>query len=114
MSLFGPTRLNSEQLAILDALAEHREVHLWLPHPSPELWRRLTAAARTRRRDDPTRDDPRHPLLASLGRDARELQLVLRGLGAEVTDEHLNRGPRPPTLLGRLQSDIRDDLPACR
>ncbi len=43
LSLFGPTRLPAAQLAVLVALARHREVHLWLPHPSPALWDRLAA-----------------------------------------------------------------------
>lgn len=133
LSLFGPTRLSTEQLATLGALAARREVHLWLPHPSPALWDRLAERAartepgdagpgvpcgRTRRRADPTRDEPRHPLLASLGRDARELQAVVgaaaAAAGLAVTDEHLPApGPGsdgvPATLLGRLQADIRDD-----
>jgi exodeoxyribonuclease V gamma subunit len=43
LSLFGPTRLTTEQLLVLEALAARREVHLWLPHPSPALWEALTA-----------------------------------------------------------------------
>jgi exodeoxyribonuclease V gamma subunit len=35
ISIFGPTRLHADALAVLSALAEHRAVHLWLPHPSP-------------------------------------------------------------------------------
>ena len=33
LSLFGPTRVTSDQATVLAALAEHRDVHLWLPHP---------------------------------------------------------------------------------
>ena len=43
LSLFGPTRLPAAHLAVLVAVAEHREVHLWLPHPSPALWDRIAA-----------------------------------------------------------------------
>ncbi|WP_280396640.1 exodeoxyribonuclease V subunit gamma [Nocardia carnea] len=38
LSVFGATRLPAAQLAVLSALAEHRDLHLWLTHPSPALW----------------------------------------------------------------------------
>ncbi|WP_415678124.1 exodeoxyribonuclease V subunit gamma, partial [Tsukamurella hominis] len=41
LSVYGPTRLPSDQVAIFGALAAGREVHLWLPHPSPALWSAL-------------------------------------------------------------------------
>ncbi|NHC16331.1 exodeoxyribonuclease V subunit gamma, partial [Motilibacter deserti] len=45
LSVFGPTRLTASSLAVLAAVAEHRDVHLWLPHPSPSLWQRVAQAA---------------------------------------------------------------------
>ncbi|SDF33149.1 DNA helicase/exodeoxyribonuclease V, gamma subunit [Blastococcus fimeti] len=107
VSVFGPTRLHADALAVLDALAAHREVHLWLPHPSPVLWERLTGGTAGRRRDDATATLPRHPLLRSLARDVRELQLRL----PDHVDEHHGDDARPATLLGRLQADLRDDAP---
>ena len=38
LSLFGHTRLAVTEVELLRALAEHRDVHLWLPQPSPVLW----------------------------------------------------------------------------
>ncbi len=78
-SLFGLTRLPAGQLEVLRALAEHRDVHLFLLHPSPALWGRIEALApRVRRRaEDPTARLARNRLLASWGQDVRELQLVL-------------------------------------
>jgi len=105
VSLFGPTRLPTDQLAVLAALAEHRDVHLWLPHPSPQLWNCLAGTTATRRRDDATTTAARHPLLRSLARDVRELQLRL----PTHQDLHHDDAARPPTLLGQLQADIRDD-----
>ncbi|MEX2290479.1 MAG: exodeoxyribonuclease V subunit gamma [Mycobacteriales bacterium] len=123
LSLFGATRLTTEQRAVLRALAEHREVHLWLPHPSPTLWDRLAGSPAPgspapgspvpgspvpgRRRDDRSALTIRHPLLASLSRDTRELQLLL----GDVDDVHHPAGPGRGTLLGQLQTAIRDDLP---
>ena len=43
LSLFGLTRLPAGQLHVLRALAEHRDVHLFLLHPSPALWERIAA-----------------------------------------------------------------------
>jgi exodeoxyribonuclease V gamma subunit len=111
LSLFGPTRLTTAQLDVLAALAEHRDVHLWLPHPSPALWDEVApyASSNTRRRDDSTADLPNDPLLASLGRDARELQLQLASAKATVEDHHHPLPERPPTLLGLLQTSLQDD-----
>ncbi|SHK29106.1 DNA helicase/exodeoxyribonuclease V, gamma subunit [Pseudonocardia thermophila] len=110
LSLFGPTRLTEEELAVLTALAEHRDVHLWLPHPSPDLWSRLPRIDEVPpRRADPTAALPRHPLLASLGRDVRELQVRLSGRMSRSVHHPLPEPP--PTLLGRLQRELRDDAP---
>jgi exodeoxyribonuclease V gamma subunit len=111
LSLFGPTRLPTEHLAVLAALAEHRDVHLWLPHPSPALWAAVTPPPSVpHRHADPTAGLPRHPLLGSLGRDARELQLRLAAAAPQPVDLHHPAPDRAPTtLLARLQADLRDD-----
>jgi len=110
LSLFGATRLATSQLQVLSALAEARDVHLWLPHPSPELWRRvaeLGVAAPVRRSADPTVTTADHPLLSSLGRDSRELQLVLGPVTSVDYHHPLERAPS--TTLGLLQRDLRED-----
>ncbi|MHA6627892.1 exodeoxyribonuclease V subunit gamma [Pseudonocardia sichuanensis] len=111
LSVFGPTRLPAEHLAVLAALAEHRDVHLWLPHPSPALWSALRPPqAVPHRRTDPTAATPRHPLLGSLGRDARELQLRLAAAAPQRVDVHHPVPERPAaTLLQQLQADLRHD-----
>jgi exodeoxyribonuclease V gamma subunit len=110
LSLFGLTRLPAADLEVLNALAAGREVHLLLLHPSPALWQRLAAPAPEvrRRRDDPTVTVPRHPLLASWGRDVRELQLVL---GTTTPAEHQPVDLPATTLLGRLQHQVWQDTP---
>ena len=105
LSLFGHTRLASTDIELVEALAAHHDVHLWLPHPSAELW---TVLGHLRgaipRRDDDSHRSVNHPLLATLGRDLRELQ---RSLPATAdTDEFVGGDDRPDTLLGWLQSDI--------
>ncbi len=102
ISIFGPTRLPTDQLRLLRAMGEHREVHLWLTDPSAALWpggvpglpahaaaqpeprpdedvqprSRPSAAASRRARQAPT-PAIANPLLRSLGRDAAELRLRL-------------------------------------
>ncbi|MDT5078104.1 MAG: exodeoxyribonuclease gamma subunit [Mycobacterium sp.] len=109
LSLFGHTRLPVTEIELIEALSTHHDVHLWLPHPSDELWRNLADEhGAVPRRDDTSHRRVGHPLLATLGRDLRELQ---RSLPTDLrTDECLRRlagGPgHPATLLGWLQSDI--------
>jgi exodeoxyribonuclease V gamma subunit len=115
LAAFGLTRLPAGHLAVLDAIAAHRDVHLLLLHPSPALWSRVAArlAAHgpvTRRVEDPTAALPRHPLLASWGHDARELQVVLAGAPGAAAHHHSTAAP-PATLLGRIQAAVRGDVP---
>ncbi len=114
LSLFGLTRLPASYLDVLDAIAGGRAVHLFLLHPSPALWERLEpyVGPKTRhlpRREDRTAAEARNPLLASWGRDAREMQLVLGG--AETHGDEV--APAQPagelTLLQRIQADVRAD-----
>lgn len=103
ISFFGHTRIPSSELALLEALAAHRDVHLWLPHPSPALWDALdvVAAGTVARTADLSHEQVRHPLLASLGRDLRELQRHLPA-GDMVGSATRTDG----SLLHHLQADI--------
>jgi len=110
ISVFGATRLGADELAVLAALAEHRDVHLWLAHPSPALWEQVSSSAvRPNRRAD-AGAGARHPLLSALGRDVRELQVRLLAAAPALVDHHHDGAQPPPTLLGRLQRDLRDDV----
>jgi exodeoxyribonuclease V gamma subunit len=113
LSLFGLMRFPASYLQVLEAIGKRCDVHLFLLHPSRALWDRLKGRvdAQSRhllRREDPTATLPHNPLLASWGRDAREMQLVL---GGAVTVE--SSSPEPATgsrtLLQRIQDDIRAD-----
>jgi exodeoxyribonuclease V gamma subunit len=108
LSLFGHTRLPATEIELLSALAAHHDLHLWLPHPSDALWHKLAGDhGAILRRDDTSHRTVGHPLLATLGRDLRELQ---RSLPSGATDEYLSESAggreHPDTLLGWLQSDI--------
>ena len=108
ISLFGYTRLAVTDIELLEALATHHEVHLWMPHPSAELWDALSDLRGViPRRLDTSHRRVSHPLLATLGRDLRDLQRMLPRDAA--TDEFLSGAGHPDTLLGWLQSDIAAD-----
>jgi exodeoxyribonuclease V gamma subunit len=130
LSLFGHTRMPVTEVRLLEALGRQREVHLWLPQASPALWDELApvvAPGPVPRAQDRSVDRVRHPLLAALGRDAREVQRVLATATSAVTPPAPDAdGAAPPdrdvaalaraggraggqggTLLGWLQDDIR-------
>ncbi|MGH3357707.1 MAG: exodeoxyribonuclease V subunit gamma, partial [Nocardioidaceae bacterium] len=111
LSVFGPTRLTAEQLRVLDALAAHRDIHLWLPHPSHGMWDRLAGRSYdgAKRRDDPTVAGPEHPLASSMARDAREMQLRLTEHVDIAADAYVGADTTEPTLLGTLQRDLHED-----
>jgi exodeoxyribonuclease V gamma subunit len=105
LSLFGHTRMPVTEIELLEALATAHDVHVWLPHPSDAMWRALQGeGGPVPRREDRSHRRVDHPLLATLGRDVRELQRSLATTGAV---DHHHEGPPPPdTLLGWLQSDL--------
>lgn len=109
LSVFGATRISPMRVRILQALAERRDVHLWLHHPSPALWEAVRGQAPGPRAAQLA--PVRHPLLASMSRDVRELQQLLGG--SAHNDVHHAIAPRPDTLLGSIQDGLAGDrLPA--
>ncbi len=93
-------------IELLDALATHHDLHLWLPHPSDELWCALSG------RRGPMPRTPRHQpacretsAAGDVGpRPARAAERVARWAGDRRVSR---RAPgAPDTLLGWLQSDI--------
>lgn len=113
LSLFGHTRLPVTEVELLSALAEQREVHLWLPQTSVALWDALapTASGPVVRADDRSAELVGHPLLASLGRDSRELRRAL-GAASVTTEGSAVVADAPDTLLGWLQHDLRANASA--
>jgi exodeoxyribonuclease V gamma subunit len=119
-SLFGLTRLPAGQLEVLRALAQGRDVHLFLLHPSPALWSTIAGSgppglvrepAVVARAEDPTATLPRNALLASWGRDAREMQVNVTA-GSLAADTVHPASTSASGLLARLQSDVREDKAA--
>ena len=119
LSVYGLTAADPLDLEVLAAIAARRDVHLYLLHPSPELWNRarrvLLPASSTPRRiartDDPTTDLVRHPLLRSWGRESREFQTVVADRRPALPEAASRPAGHPACLLGRLQDDIRSNRP---
>lgn len=120
INLFGHTQLPASEIELLAALGTSREVHLWLAHPSPRLWELIadhassahTVLSPRLRADDNSATLARHPLLATLGRDVRELEqgvLAAGGPGAGALRSRDSINSRS-TRLALLQSDIRSNV----
>ncbi len=103
LSVFGLTRLPTGHLHVFRALADRRDVHLFLLHPSPALWARIATGEHEpveRRATDPTATIPTNRVLASWAHDAREMQLVVTREAHE--DHHHPVAPATPgTLLAQ-------------
>jgi len=120
ISLFGVSTLPPLYLEILDRLAGHLDVHLFVLSPSDAYWgdirsRREVLRALERHNasldqvDDLLHLDAGNPLLASMGRIGRDFQAVLE----MHTDYHQPRDDlfvpppdEPASLLEALQADI--------
>lgn len=152
LSFFGYTRLAKADRELIQALGSQRDLHLWLPHPSPGLWdavggalgfvgsRWLSPAGELAnpqvskpRADDETALVAANPLLATLGRDVRELQTSLLGMADSddlATSEEVRSTPagsgrnsvasgspgaRTSSLvvsrLAQMQADVRANRP---
>ena len=115
--VYGLTAADPMDIEVFEAVASGHDVHLYLLHPSPALWRqtaqRLEGApldrSPLRRADDPTGRLPRHPLLRSWAQESRELQVVLAGQVVAGRTMLGNRGTAPPTFLSRMQNDLRSN-----
>jgi exodeoxyribonuclease V gamma subunit len=110
ISVFGASRLSPARLSVLAALAEHRDVHLWLHHASSTLWETVKRSKQVVRRNDAaTRSELTNPLLTSLSRDVLELQQLIAQRAPDFIDVHHTSPEEPETLLGRLKKDLADD-----
>ncbi len=123
VSVFGLASLPSPHLELLAALAAHREVHVLAPVASARRWAWVTEQrdalgplhlpARRTDEDVPVGDGNR--LVTGWGRASREANLLLvdtaRTVGGTLAGPS-DPPPLPasPTLLQRLQHDVRADV----
>lgn len=107
--VFGLTQILPAHVQVLAALARRDDVHIYLLHPSHQLWQQVAATgqvpANLLRADDCSVAAVSNPLLASWARDSRELQLVTSNLAIDA-DHYYEYPVFPETLLGRIQRDV--------
>lgn len=119
--LFATGNLSAALLQVLQAFAEHIDVHLFLLNPSPEYWADLRdqrailkeqlRAELLAPQAEPASElfsDGGNPLLASLGQQGQSQFQLLLGHWDEFVeaDEELFELPSDDTLLGAVQADI--------
>ena len=118
LSLFGLNRLDALDRALLQVLARHRTVHLWLAHPSPGRWQRAIEGdseelwpLRGPYHQQRGRDG--HRLVSTLGRDVIEFQHVLTHLESPLQVEAVTSAgtDAPATMLAALQQVLAEDRP---
>jgi exodeoxyribonuclease V gamma subunit len=111
LSVFGVSRIDTARLHALAALAGHRDVHVFVHHPSPALWSAVGQAKVTSRRraDLDVAAGVDHPLLASTSRDVRELQVRLALAAPDHAAASHDAPTKPANLLSRLQQDLHTD-----
>ncbi|GAA1480149.1 exodeoxyribonuclease V subunit gamma [Gordonia sinesedis] len=123
LSVFGTTRITESFRQIMAALAVHRDIHLFVPHPSPVLWAAAADALAAAPAGDARRSDRvvpaiEHPLLASLSRDVQELQARIMPIVDVDTYHPPTRPPdgastaadaTPTAALRALQDGLRRD-----
>lgn len=131
LRIFGVASLPPVFLERLAALSQRAAVELYLLVPSPscrdqlaalggEALHRLREVDRNALAEEERRIRPAHPLLRSLGRVSRDMQIVLESLGdGELRREAVNLDRdadegAPTTVLGRLQADIRQQMDPSR
>ncbi len=124
--IFGVSSLPRSWLSLLSALAAHIEVDLFLLSPSPAYWADLHraveqggAAISTIDRDTVgeelarLRADTAHPLLASMGRVARDFQILLESQPDHFASEQVDAFPDAVAAAGdRVLSWLQADLAA--
>ncbi|MGH8127076.1 MAG: exodeoxyribonuclease V subunit gamma [Gammaproteobacteria bacterium] len=113
VSVFGISALAPAYLQLLAALAQTRDVFLFVPNPSQAYWGDIEPESRLARWQltRPERAEyatSGHPLLSALGTQTRDFIELLHDVpGESESHEHYERPPEKK-LLERLQGDILD------
>lgn len=110
---FGVSTLPPLQLDLLAAAARQRDVHLFVPSPSPALWQLGWE-------DAPRDRQPANALLRAAGPVGREAAVLVRAAarrggadvaGCEVGEEAPFAAGVGSSLLARIQHDVATDTP---
>lgn len=125
LTIFGVSSLPPSWMPLLGALSLHVDVYLLLLCASRKYWIDLQGAIRAGQVPVEDRDataqalrrvgaEAGHPLLASMGRVARDFEIVLEGLPPGMLADGAGIFPDPPgegrTALQWLQADLLDGV----
>ncbi len=113
VSVFGISALAPAYLQLLAALAQTRDVFLFVPNPSRAYWGDIESEARLARWQltRPERAEyatSGHPLLSALGTQTRDFIESLHDVPGESDSHEHYEHPPEEKLLDRLQGDILD------
>ena len=105
---FGISTLAPVYLDLLQALAEHTDVHLFAVNPSQQYWGDIQSPKRLAAQAEPAAEEAGHPLLSSLGKQGRDFfdRLAVSTRAMEQV-ELFPAPPESPSLLQHLQADIQ-------
>ena len=111
LSVFGISALAPAYLELLAALAQTRELHIFVPNPSQAYWGDIEPEARLARWQltRPERAEyatAGHPLLSALGTQTRDFIELLHDMPGESQAHEYFERPADEGLLGRLHGDI--------
>ena len=105
--VFGIATLAPMYLQLLQAVAEHTDVHIFALNPSSEYWGNVIEPATILNSpDDIDLSQSGHPLLASLGKQGRDFFDALADANIEYEGSYF-QNTAPTTLLHTLQHDIQ-------
>jgi exodeoxyribonuclease V gamma subunit len=111
VSLFAVSTLPPLLVEVMQALAAHVDVDLYLHAPTPEFWSDLVSQKTLARKRLATPDEADlwevgNPLLASWGRQGQALQDLLLSADLPMDEEELFAEPSGDSILSCLQRDI--------
>jgi exodeoxyribonuclease V gamma subunit len=113
VSIFGMSTLPKFYLRLIEALAEHIEVHLFVMEPTPQWWQDIVSPSEEgkilKKQPNRTAEDLHlergNTLLASMGKLGRDFLGFVADLDSAVHREHFIE-PRGDTMLSSIQEDI--------
>lgn len=110
ISIFGLSTLSPGYLEILRCISERVDIHLFLLNPCATHWAEIIDEKKKAKHEEAADGtelylEVGHPLLASLGRQGRDLFATLHEYDPAVID--LFEPPKKLDLLGQLQQDIQ-------
>ena len=106
--VFGIAALAPMYLDLLQAAAQHTDVHVFALNPSREYWGNVLPAARLLDLDETDLSASGHPLLASLGKQGRDFFDALAAMPNVHIETPIYDDVPANTLLGHLQADIQN------